>query len=153
MPPKRMVLPMKRGIIKLGKVPSQSTSKLVLGFYAHGNPWGQAFLKIKPMLNSTSHGFYWPYLSRRGYCVGWKEVQQASLGWKLNEKRIKLPNAENDKRCVSWCVGFLFCGCGCCVVCSKLIGSKVVWWKLVLWRSTQWIGFVLMFFFFLEMVG
>jgi len=65
-----MVLPMKRGIIKLGKVPSQSTSKLVLGFYAHGNPWGQAFLKIKPMLNSTSHGFYWPYLSRRGYCVG-----------------------------------------------------------------------------------
>jgi hypothetical protein len=137
MPPKWKVLLVSRGgVIKLGKVPSQSTSKLVLGFYAHVKPWGWAFLKIMPMFNSTSHNFYWPCLSRQGYCVRWKEIQQTSLGWRPIEKWIKLPNAENEKTRVSWCVGFLFCGCGCCgVVYFKLIGSNVVWWKLVLWRS------------------
>jgi hypothetical protein len=113
MSPKWNVPPINRGVVKLGKVPSQSTSKLVLGFYAHVKPWGWAFLKIRPMFNSISHGFYWPYLSRQGYCVGWKEVQRASLGWKPNEKWIELPNVENDRKRVSWCVGFLFCGCGC----------------------------------------
>ncbi len=128
MPLKRKVPPINRGFIKLGKVPSQSTNKLVLGFYAHVTPWGWTFLKIKPMFNSTSHNFYWPYLLKQGCCVGWKEVQQASLEWRPNEKQIKLPNAKNHKILISWCVGFLFCGCGCCcVVCCKLIGSKVVW--------------------------